>query len=91
MSFLVFLGRISILPSLFIILLTKFDFLFIYCDISVCYGDAGGPAAVFDGQTKKATLVGLAGWGRPCAQKAYPDVYSRVSAIRDWIRRQTRI
>lgn len=62
-----------------------------FVEIQVCYGDAGGPAVVFDDQTKKPTLVGLIGWGRPCAHKAYPDVYSRVSAIRNWIRTQTSI
>ncbi|XP_068905393.1 chymotrypsin-1-like [Tenebrio molitor] len=47
-----------------------------------CHGDSGGPLISQDGGNAK--LIGLVSWGSPCAV-GMPDVYTRVSAFRDWI------
>lgn len=41
-------------------------------------GDSGGPL------TSGGSLHGAVSWGVACA-RGFPDVYSRVSAHRDWI------
>jgi len=50
-----------------------------------CQGDSGGP--IF---TKGETIeqVGIVSWGRGCAQRRYPGVYSRISGEYDWIKAQ---
>ncbi|CAK1540395.1 unnamed protein product [Leptosia nina] len=45
-----------------------------------CQGDSGGPLA------DKNTLVGVTSWGVPCARGS-PDVYTRVFAYLDWIKK----
>jgi secreted trypsin-like serine protease len=50
-----------------------------------CYGDSGGPLVVF--QKGEPRLAGITSFGSPlgCASSGYPDVYTRVSAIRSWV------
>lgn len=56
-----------------------------------CQGDSGGPVVVYDNETKTPTVVGIVSWGRGCALKNYPGVYSRVLAAREWIQKHTGI
>nr|AAW31593.1 trypsin-like serine protease [Zoophthora radicans] len=48
-----------------------------------CQGDSGGP--IFIEEKGVATLVGVVSWGRGCALKGYPGVYTRVSKVLDFI------
>lgn len=44
-------------------------------------GDSGGPLV----DTVKNVQVGVVSWGRGCGETDYPGVYSRVSAVADWV------
>ena len=49
-----------------------------------CNGDSGGPMTRAAGP-KARVLVGLVSWGRGCAQKGKPGIYTAVAGYRDWI------
>jgi len=49
-----------------------------------CQGDSGGPLVKVDGDTH--TQIGVVSWGKGCAEKKYPSVYSRVSEEIDWMK-----
>lgn len=44
-----------------------------------CFGDAGGPLIYDD------IVIGLASWGRTCANGTYPDVSTSVASYTNWI------
>jgi secreted trypsin-like serine protease len=56
-------------------------------NIDSCYGDSGGP--LFDNTDPNAEVqVGIVSWGRGCAKRKFPGVYSEVNnpSIRSWIK-----
>ena len=50
-----------------------------------CTGDSGGPAVL------KGKLVGIITWGKKCASKKYPGIYTRVDKYYKWIESKTGI
>jgi len=52
-----------------------------------CQGDSGGP--LFTCASKQCTQIGIVSWGISCAHEQYPGVYSRVTALKEWIDRIT--
>ena len=48
-----------------------------------CWGDSGGPLAVFDGG--RWEVQGITSFGEGCAQDPYPGVYTEVFQYVEWI------
>lgn len=48
-----------------------------------CSGDSGGPMQIGSGPAW--TQIGIVSWGIGCGKSHYPGVYTRVTAVRDWI------
>ena len=54
---------------------------------AACSSDSGGPLACKVGNTW--ILAGVTSWGNASCSSDYPDVYTRVSYYRDWIRKHS--
>lgn len=53
-----------------------------------CQGDSGGPLFTC-ASNRQCTQIGIVSWGISCAHAQYPGVYSRVTALQEWIDRIT--
>lgn len=55
-----------------------------------CQGDSGGPLWQWTGNSYdpevRAELVGIVSYGKKCALKDKPGIYTKVSAFLDWIK-----
>jgi len=51
-----------------------------------CQMDSGGPLVY-----QNTKLIGIVSWGEECGNKLFPGIYTRVSALRNWIQENSGI
>ncbi|XP_031625873.1 trypsin-1-like isoform X3 [Contarinia nasturtii] len=54
-------------------------------------GDSGGPLTYQNVRKGERELIGVVSFGNGCAKAQYPGVYSRVPAVRQWIKNKSGI
>lgn len=57
---------------------------------SACYGDSGGPLFA-EGADGNVTIIGLSSHGYECGKRGQPMVYTKISAVLDWIKTTIKI
>ena len=57
--------------------------------VDACKGDSGGPLVVRHGNSRRYVQVGVVSWGKNCALRGFPGIYTRVSKYIDWIQSHT--
>lgn len=56
-----------------------------------CLGDSGGPLACQVEEDGPYVLYGITSWGIGCGDPLHPGVYTRVTALMDWVKEHTGI